>query len=285
MTQFLECPAKAVAREAQQTASSIDLASVKARQQLMWASGDYSVIGVTLQIVGESLCEALDLEAGSRVLDVACGDGNASLAAARRWTRVTGLDYVAALLERAAARARAEQLELQLIEGDAELLPFDDASFDVALSTFGVMFAPDQVQAARELMRVVKPGGKIGLANWTPEGYVGRMLQTLGKHVPPPAGVASPSQWGREQHLRELFRGARSLRVEYRDFVFRYESVAHYIDVFRRFFGPTHKAFSALDEQGQARLSSDLAQLAAAFNRSSTTFQVPGQYLEVVIER
>ena len=285
MTQILECPATTVAREAQQIAAGVDLAAVKARQQIIWGSGDFSVIGTTLQSVGESLCEALDLESGSRVLDVACGNGNAALAAARRWGRVTGLDYVPALLERAAERARAERLELQLIEGDAERLPFNDGSFDVALSTFGVMFAPDQAQAARELMRVVRPGGKIGLANWTPEGFVGRMLKTVGRHVPPPAGVASPLQWGSEPRLRELFQGARSLRAERRAFIFRYESVAHFIEVFRRFYGPTCKAFGALDQQGQARLGQDLELLAAEYNRRSTSFVVPGEYLEVEIER
>lgn len=285
MTQIVECPATTLVREAQQTSAGVDLAAVKTRQQVMWASGDFAIIGTTLQIVGESLCEAVDLESDSRVLDVACGNGNAALAAARRWGRVTGLDYVPALLERAAERARAERLELQLIEGDAEHLPFEDGAFDVALSTFGVMFAPDQGQAARELMRVVKPGGKIGLANWTPEGFVGRMLKTVGRHVPPPAGVASPVQWGSAPRLAELFQGVRSMRAERRDFIFRYESVAHFIDVFRRFYGPTYKAFGALDEQGQARLTSDLEQLSGEYNRRSTSLVVPAEYLEVVIER
>jgi SAM-dependent methyltransferase len=284
MTQIIECPASSAARQAQETPAGVDLVAIKARQQLMWASGDFAVIGTTLQSVGESLCEAVDLESGARVLDVACGNGNAALAAARRWGRVTGLDYVPALLERAAERARAERLQLQLIEGDAERLPFEDHSFDVALSTFGVMFAPDQTRAARELLRVVKPGGKIGLANWTPEGFVGRVLKTVGRHVPPPAGVASPILWGTEQRLQELFQGARSLRVERRDFMFRYESVAHFIEVFRRFYGPTYKAFGALDEQGQAQLGGDLEQLAGEYNRRSTAFVAPGEYLEVVIE-
>ena len=285
MTQILECPATTFTREAQQAPGGVDLAAVKARQQVMWASGDFAIIGTTLQSVGESLCEAVDLESGSRVLDVACGNGNAALAAARRWARVTGLDYVPALLERAAERARAERLELQLIEGDAERLPFADGFFDVALSTFGVMFAPDHAQAARELLRVVKPGGKIGLANWTPEGFVGRMLKTVGSHVPPPAGVASPVQWGSEPRLSELFQGVRSLRAERRDFIFRYESVAHFIEVFRRFYGPTYKAFGALDEHRQALLAKDLEQLSAEYNRRSSSFVVPGEYLEVVIER
>lgn len=280
MTQILDCPPS----ERKQSAV-VDLAAVKARQQAMWASGDFAVIGTTLQIVGESLCEALDLEAGSRVLDVACGNGNASLAAARRWCKVTGVDYVPELLQRAADRARGERLDLELIEGDAERLPFEDAHFDAALSTYGIMFAPDQQQAAREIVRVVKPGGRIGLANWTPEGFIGQLLKTVGKHVPPPPGVASPIYWGMETRLQELFQGTRSIRVARKDFVFRYRSAAHFVDVFRRFYGPTYKAFNSLDAQGQARLAGDIEELSARFNRGSTSFAVPGEYLEVVIER
>jgi len=263
----------------------VDLALVKARQQVMWASGDFSIIGTTLQLVGESLCEAVDLEAGSRVLDVACGNGNAALAAARRFCQVTGLDYVPELLRRAGERARAERLVLDLVEGDAERLPFEDASFDVALSTYGVMFAPDQEQTARELMRVVKPGGKIGLANWTPEGFIGQLLKTVGRYVPPPAGVASPIQWGTQARLEDLFRGTRAVRAARRDFVFRYESAAHFIDVFRRFYGPTYQAFEKLDPHAQSRLADDITELSARFNRSRSSFVVPGEYLEVVIER
>ncbi|HTV19055.1 MAG TPA: class I SAM-dependent methyltransferase [Polyangiaceae bacterium] len=262
-----------------------DLAALKARQQVMWSSGDFAVIGTTLQLVGETLCEALDVEAGSRVLDVACGNGNAALAAARRWCRVTGLDYVPALLERAAARARAEGLELELIEGDAERLPFADASFDAALSTYGIMFAPDQPEAAREVVRVVKPGGKIGFANWTKEGFIGQLLGTVGRYVPPPPGVTSPIAWGNEARLHELFPSVRSLRVERRDFVMRYESSEHFTDIFRRFYGPTHKAFGALDAAGQEKLAADIATLAARFNRKQSSFVVPCEYLEVVIER
>jgi len=280
MSRILDCPPSE-----RKQAAVVDLAAVKARQQAMWASGDFAVIGTTLQIVGESLCEAVDLESGSRVLDVACGNGNAALAAARRWGEVTGLDYVPELLQRAAERARAERLELELIEGDAERLPFEDAHFDVALSTYGIMFAPDQEQAAREMVRVVKPGGKIGMANWTPEGFVGQLLKTVGKHVPPPAGVASPIYWGTEARLQELFRGARSIRAVRKDFVFRYQSAAHFIDVFRRFYGPTYKAFGALDPNGQARLVADIEDLSSRFNRRRNSFVVPAEYLEVVIER
>lgn len=279
MTQILDCP------PSERKQPAVDLVAVKARQQATWASGDFAVIGTTLQIVGESLCEAVDLEAGSRVLDVACGNGNATLAAARRFCEVTGLDYVPELLERAAERARAERLELELIDGDAEHLPFEDARFDVALSTYGIMFAPDQDQAAREIVRVVKPGGKIGLSNWTPEGFVGQLFKTVGKHVPPPAGVASPIYWGMESRLEELFRGTRSIRTTRKEFVFRYESASHFIDVFRRFYGPTYKAFGALDSGGQARLAADIADLSSRFNRRKTSFVVPAEYLEVVIER
>ena len=265
--------------------SVVDLDAVKARQQAMWASGNFAVIGTTLQIVGESLCEAVDLEAGSRVLDVACGNGNASLAAARRWCRVVGLDYVPELLRNAEDRARAEGLEVQFVLGDAERLPFPDAHFDVALSTYGIMFAPDQEQAAREITRVVRPGGKIGLSNWTPEGFIGELLKTVSRYVPPPAGVASPIAWGMEARLEELFRAVRSIRVDRKQFTFRYESAAHFIDVFRRYYGPTLKAFEALEPKKREQLTNDIAELASKFNRGTNSFVVPGEYLEVVIER
>jgi ubiquinone/menaquinone biosynthesis C-methylase UbiE len=280
MTEVLDCPASE-----RRHSTIIDLAAVKVRQQAMWASGDFAVIGTTLQIVGEALCEAVDLQAGARVLDVACGNGNASLAAARRWGNVTGLDYVPALLRRAADRARAEGLALELVEGDAERLPFADGCFDVALSTYGIMFAPDQEQAAREIVRVVKPGGTIGLANWTPEGFIGQLLKTIAKHVPPQPGVASPIYWGTEARLGELFRGTQSIQATRKEVAFRYESTAHFTDVFRRFYGPTYKAFLALDTEGQARLAADITDLSTRFNRRRTSFVVPCEYLEVVIER
>jgi ubiquinone/menaquinone biosynthesis C-methylase UbiE len=264
----------------------VDLAAVKARQQLTWASGDFSVIGNTLQIVGETLCEAADLESGSQVLDVACGNGNASLAAAHRFCKVVGVDYVPELLARARERATAERLPIAFIEGDAEALPFGADSFDAVLSTFGVMFAPDQARAARELVRVVRPGGKIALANWTPEGFVGRMLAMVGKHVPPPPGVASPAYWGNETRLRELFPDVTALRARRRIFMFRYESFEHFLDVFRRFYGPTHKAFGALDAERQALLAEDLRALVEHFRaRTTRGLAVPGEYLEVVIDR
>jgi ubiquinone/menaquinone biosynthesis C-methylase UbiE len=266
-------------------AAGVDFTAVKTRQQAMWASGDFAVIGTTLQIVGESLCEALDLQAGSRVLDVAAGSGNASLAAARRFGRVTALDYVPDLLHHASERARAEGLELDTVEGDAERLPFQSATFDYALSTFGIMFAPDQERAAAEIARVVKPGGKIGLANWTPEGFIGGLLKTVGKYVAPAPGLASPILWGTQSRLEDLFRGTRAVRASRKDFMFRYESAAHFVDIFRRFYGPTYVAYRMLDAEAQARLSADITELAAKHSRSSASFVVPGEYLEVVIEK
>jgi ubiquinone/menaquinone biosynthesis C-methylase UbiE len=219
------------------------------------------------------------------VLDVACGNGNASLAAARRFARVTGLDYVPALLDRAGERARSERLPIEFLEGDAESLPFDDGEFDVALSTYGIMFTADHERAAREIVRVVKPGGTIGLANWTPEGFIGQFLKTVGRHVPPPPGVQSPATWGTEERLRELFPRMRAIRTERKDFVFRYESTAHFIDVFRNYYGPTYQAFRKLDAEGQVLLERDIVELCARFARPGTSFVVPAQYLEVVIER
>jgi len=264
---------------------AVDFGAVKMRQQAMWESGDYAVIGTTLQIVGESLCEAADLEAGSRVLDVAAGNGNAALAAARRFCTVTALDYVPRLLERAAERARAERLALETVEGDAEKLPFADARFDAALSTFGIMFAPDQERAAREIARVVKPGGTIALASWTPEGFIGQLLKAVGKRVPPPAGVRSPIEWGTEARLRELFPAARTIRTVRREFNFRYESPAHFLAVFRQYYGPTFKAFDAIDPAGQALLADDILTLASKYNRRPSSLVVPSEYLEAVVER
>ena len=276
------CPASAAAVPLQP-----DLAAIKARQQATWASGDFAVIGTTLQIVGESLAEAVDLRAGERVLDVAAGNGNATLAAARRFARVTSTDYVAHLLDKAAERAKAEGLAVDFQVADAEALPFADASFDVALSTFGVMFTADQPRAASELLRVVRHGGRIGLANWTPEGFIGELFRVIGAHVPPPAGLRSPLRWGDEAGLVELFGAqAAAIHCTRKLFNFRYRSAAHWIDIFRRYYGPTHKAFAALDEAGQARLHADLEQLLEARNvGGADSLVVPGEYLEVVITR
>ncbi|MGF6757555.1 methyltransferase domain-containing protein [Paraburkholderia sp. GAS42] len=266
---------------------AIDLAAVKTRQQIAWSTGNYEVVGTTLQIVGENLCEALDLRSGARVLDVAAGNGNASLAAARRWCDVTSTDYVPSLLESGKARALAEGHAIHFQEADAENLPFADASFDVVMSTFGVMFTPDQAKAASELARVCKPGGKIGLANWTPESFIGQVFKTIGKYIPPAPGVKSPALWGTSAQLGELF-GATALKIHTTDraFVFRYRSPAHWIDVFRTWYGPMNKAFAALDAEKQAAFNQDLMTLIASRNRSGDdTLVLPSEYLEVVIER
>ncbi len=264
---------------------TVDLAAVKSKQHLAWSAGDYAVVGTTLQIVGESLCEALDLRAGERVLDVAAGNGNATLAAARRWCDVVSTDYVPALLDHGQARANAEGLQVQFEQADAENLPYPDHGFDVALSTFGVMFTPDQDKAAAEMARVCKPGGRIGLANWTPASFVGEIFKLIGRYLPPPAGVQSPALWGTEARLRELF-GERldAMSIERRHFVFRYHSAEHWLEVFRTFYGPVHKAFGALDPALQDSLAADLIDLAGRFNRATDgTLVAPSEYLEVVI--
>ncbi len=269
------------------TQTGPDFAAIKNRQQAAWSSGDYAVVGTTLQIVGETLAEAVDLRAGERVLDVAAGNGNATLAAARRFACVTSTDYAPSLLDKGRARAAAEGLKVTFQTADAEALPFADASFDIALSTFGVMFAPDQATSARELLRVVRPGGRIGLANWTPESFIGRLFKLLGGYVAPPAGLKSPALWGSEAHLRTLFaEDAATLHCERRIFKFRYASPAHWIHVFRTFYGPTHKAFAALDAAGQQALERDLTALIEPMNvGGANSMVVPSEYLEVVITR
>ncbi|HLZ66184.1 MAG TPA: class I SAM-dependent methyltransferase [Aliidongia sp.] len=265
----------------------IDLAAVKARQQGAWTSGDYAVIGTTLQIVGEHLCEVLDIRAGQKVLDVAAGNGNVSLAAARRWCDVIATDYVPALLDRARERAVAERLAIAFQVADAEALPFPDGSFDVVVSTFGVMFTPDQERAAAELVRVCRSGGKIGLASWTPDGFIGQLFKTLGRHVPPPAGVRSPALWGTEARLAELFgTNVASLIAVRRNFVFRYRSPEHWLDVFKTYYGPLLKAFAALAPSAQSALERDVMALIGQFNRSGDgSLVVPSEYLEVVVTR
>jgi len=266
---------------------AVDLSAVKGKQQAAWSAGDYAVVGVTLQIVGESLCEALDLRGGERVLDVAAGNGNATLAAARRWTDVTSTDYVPTLLERGRARASAEGLPVQFEQADAENLPYADESFDVVMSTFGVMFTPDQEKAAAQMARVCKAGGRIGMANWTPTSIIGELFKLMGRYLPPPAGVKSPALWGTEERLRELF-GNRidSIAIERKNFVFRYRNAAHWLEVFRTFYGPMQKAFGALDNAKQESLAEDLIGLAERFNRATDgSLVAPGEYLEVVIKR
>jgi SAM-dependent methyltransferase len=264
-----------------------DFAAIKQRQQATWASGDYAAIGTTLQIVGETLAEAADVRAGQAVLDVAAGNGNASLAAARRHALVTSTDYVQALLDKGRARAQAEELPMHFQQADAEALPFADASFDIVLSTFGVMFTPDHRSAANEMLRVLRSGGRIGLANWTPGGFIGRLFKVIGAHVPPPAGVQPPSLWGTEPHIVELFgKQAAQIRCERRFFNFRYRSAAHWVQVFRDLYGPTHKAFGALDAAGARSLEAGITLLLNELNVGGAgSLVVPSEYLETVITK
>jgi ubiquinone/menaquinone biosynthesis C-methylase UbiE len=271
----------------QPAAPTPDLAALKTRQQAAWSSGDYAVVGATLQIVGEELCEALDLRAGQKVLDVAAGNGNVSLAAARRWCDVVSTDYIPALLERGRARAAADGLTIAFEEADAEALPFADGSFDAVVSTFGVMFTPHQERAAAELLRVCKSGGRIGLANWTPEGFIGQLFKTLGKYLPPPAGVRSSTLWGTRERLTEMFGPAFvSIKTQPRYFNFRYRTPEHFVDVFKSYYGPMLKAFAALEPEKQTALRSDLLTLIARMNKATDlTMVVPSEYLEVVITK
>jgi ubiquinone/menaquinone biosynthesis C-methylase UbiE len=266
------------------TTTTPDYIAIKAKQQATWASGDYAVIGTTLQIVGETLCEAVEIAPGERVLDVAAGNGNAALAAARRGADVVASDYVGALLEGTRNRAVAEGLTIETREADAEALPFANASFDAVLSIFGVMFTPNQEQAASELVRVARPGGRIALANWTPDSFVGRIFKIVGKYVAPPAGVNPPALWGTKERIGELL-GAdmRSVTTTRRHFIFRYQSAEHWMETFRTYYGPTHKAFLALDDDNQAAFASDLVALANEMNTATTGgLRVPSEYLEIV---
>jgi SAM-dependent methyltransferase len=266
--------------------ATIDLAAIKARQQVAWGLGDYALIGTTLQIVGEMLCEAVDLRSNQHVLDVAAGNGNATLAAARRFAEVVSTDYVASLLARGRERAAADRLPVTFQEADAENLPFPAASFDVVLSTFGVMFTPNQERAASELLRVCRPGGKIGLANWTPEGFIGTLFRTIGKYVPPAPGVKSPALWGTKVHLHALFGAKATVAAEEKNFVFRYGSPKHWVETFRGYYGPVHKAFAAIDPNARKALEADLYALLDELNVAKDgTLVVPSAYLEVVITK
>jgi ubiquinone/menaquinone biosynthesis C-methylase UbiE len=282
MTTVIECRPPVVAKK-----PAVDLNAVKTKQQAAWSSGDYALIGATLQIVGERLAEAMDLRAGQTVLDVAAGNGNITLAAARRWCEVTSTDYVESLLEFGRKRAEAERLQVKFQIADAEDLPFADASFDAVVSTFGVMFSPDQDSAAAELLRVCRSGGRIGLVNWTPDGFIGQIFKAIGKYLPPPAGLKSPLVWGTREWLQATFGAAAStISAEPRDFIFRYRSAQHFLDFFRAYYGPMLKAFEALEEAGGKALGRDITDLIGRFNTSGDeTMVVPGEYLEVVITR
>ena len=264
-----------------------DYAAVKTRQQAAWSSGDYAVVGTTLQIVGESLAEAMDLRSGQTVLDVAAGNGNASLAAARRWCEVTSTDYVGTLLARGRERAAADRLEIDFRVADVEALPFADGSFDAVVSTFGCMFAPNPHRTASEMLRACKSGGKIGMANWTPDGFIGQLFKTIGTHVKPPAGIESPALWGTKARIDELFGAqAAAIDVTTRQFAFRYRSPEHWLEIFRTYYGPVLKAFAALDEASQPKLASDLIALVGRFNRARDgTMVAPGDYLEIVVTK
>lgn len=270
---------------AQNAPTSVDFGELKRRQQATWASGDFAVIGTTLQIVGETLAEAADIRAGERVLDVAAGNGNATLAAARRFAHVTSTDYVPALLERGAMRAKADGLDVEFRVADAEALPFQDGSFDAVLSTFGVMFTPRHDLSAKEMLRVTRRGGRIALANWTPAGFIGQLFKVIGAYLPPPAGVPSPAMWGTEPHIVTLFgHAAADIGCVRKTFNFRYRSSEHWIQMFREFYGPTLKAFAALDSAKQTELAHDITALLERFNVGGPdSLVVPGEYLEVVV--
>jgi SAM-dependent methyltransferase len=268
------------------TIAAPDYTAIKARQQATWASGDFGIIGVTLQIVGESLAEAADIRADERVLDVAAGNGNATLAAARRFAKVTSTDYVPTLLEKGKLRAAAERLDVTFQVADVENLPFPDNSFDAVLSTYGVMFAPDHARSSSEMFRVVRKGGRIGLANWTPEGFIGELFKVIGKYVPPAPGLKSPALWGTEAYLETLFPEASDIRVTRKDFNFRYRSPAHWLQIFRDYYGPSHKAFGALDAAKQDALAADITALLETYNvAGKSSLVAPGEYLEVVITK
>lgn len=263
----------------------LDYTAIKQRQHGVWSAGDYAIIGTTLQIVGERLCEAVDMRAGSTVLDVAAGNGNATLAAARRFANVTSTDYVAALLARGKERADADGFSVNFHEADAEALPFADDSFDVALSTFGVMFTPNQEKAAAELVRVVRKGGKIGLANWTPDGFIGQVLKLVGKYAPPPSGLKPPTLWGTAARLGELFQG-HQIDISEQTFNFRYESPEHWLHIFRSFYGPMNRAFAGLESEKAAALEADILDLLEKSNWGGcNSLIVPGSYLEAAITR
>lgn len=263
---------------------AVDLKQVTRAQQQIWSQGDFSRIGVIGQGVAENLAEAANVRAGERVLDVACGAGNGAIAAARRtWEPTVGLDYVPALLERGRERAAAERLDVEYVEGDAQELPFEDESFDVVMSIFGAMFAPDHQRTADELLRVCRPGGRIAMANWTPGGLVGTVFRTVATHAPPPPGVAPPPLWGTQEHLQELFGDRVSeLNLTRRHLTMRFRSPDHWLEFFRTWFGPAKVAFERVGPEGAEALAGDLRELLEGANTDAETLVVPSEYLEVV---
>src|SRR5262245_6678252 len=260
-----------------------DLEAVKQRQQATWASGDYSAVATLIVPVAERLVDLADLRAGSRVLDVATGSGNAALAAARLGSDVVGIDYVDALLDRGRERAAAEHLTIDLRPGDAEDLPFADASFDAVLSVFGSMFAPDHDQTAREIARVTRPGGTIALASWTPDGFLGDLFRTVARYAPPPPGIASPVLWGDADHLASLFGPAVSWTHSTRTFTFRFRSAEAFVDYFSVHYGPTLKALAAAGDRA-SELTAALIELARTGNRlaGAGPVAIPATYLASV---
>ncbi|MGV1049541.1 MAG: class I SAM-dependent methyltransferase [Solirubrobacterales bacterium] len=265
-----------------------DLRAVTQVQQKTWSEGDFAMVANLVYFPSERLAEALDIVPDERILDVACGSGNAALAAARRaWGNTVGADFVPALLERGRERAAAERLEIEFVEADAQDLPFEEASFDVTTSVFGAMFAPDQERTAAELLRVTKPGGRIGMANWTPGGSVGGMFVTIAKHAPPPPGINPPLLWGTEERLRELFGDQISdLRIERRISRQPFRSPSHYIEFFRRYFGPAKMAFERVGADGEQALEDDLREYLEAHNTAGDRALVlEAEYLEVIATR
>jgi ubiquinone/menaquinone biosynthesis C-methylase UbiE len=267
---------------------SPDFEAVTKVQQQVWSKGDFAMVANIVYNASENLAEALELVPDERVLDVACGSGNGAISAARRtWGGTVGADYVPSLLERGRERAQAERLEVEFVEADAQALPFEDASFDVAMSIYGAMFAPDQEKAAAELLRVVKPGGRIGMGNWCPDGAVGTMFKTISKHAPPPPGIDSPLLWGTEERLRELFgNGISDLRTERRVSRQPFRSADHYIEFFRRYFGPTQVAYERVGPEGEQALTDDLRDFLEAANTAGDRAMVlEADYLEVIATR
>jgi SAM-dependent methyltransferase len=270
------------------SAIAIALDGVKERQQKMWASGDYAAVAARIHPMAERLCESADLVAGSRVLDVATGSGNAAIAAARRECDVVGIDYVPALLERARVRAMAEGLAVDLIEADAEALPFADASFDAVLSVVGVMFAPNQERAAAEVLRVCRPGGTIALASWTPDGFIGDLLRTVTRYVPPPPGARPPVEWGTTARLRDLLGDDVGAVVAGKSVhTFRHRSAEDFADFFLANYGPTERAATGLDGDGRAAMRGELIELAAGASRlrARGPVAIDATYLESIVVR